>query len=368
MGLADGAPEQVARDEDGGAHRRAADPARLARAAGTRGGGARGGRARVVTGRGLDVRLVAVLPPIAFFVVARLELTAGVGAGLLFGFAAALTVAGLAWLAGTRLLVDSEMGFQGFSTFGVSTGSWAPFWTVNGPVRGQINLNCSSGVLSPGTIANAAIGRAMGFIIKNLGGVRKGIEDMGVMGNPLKYTAVMAENEEESPWEPLHTEYGYRREDSTIMLTFPQSYVQHYPPSNDEDGIMRSVLDNIVPGFGYSIMFPPLHAKMLASFGWTKQDIRDFICEYKRVPATQRGRSIGQAAPKLFKGHVTAREGDTLPLIRDPRVIRGGRGAMRLKDRSSPRTATSRCSPLPGSWKTSRSSAISRACSRRAAV
>ncbi len=234
-------------------------------------------------------------------------------------------------LAGTQLLLDSEMGFQGFSTFGVSTGSWAPFWTVNGPVRGQINLNSSSGVLSPGNIANAAIGRALGFVIKNLGGVRKGIEDMGVMGNTMKYTAVMAENEEESPWEPLHTEYGFTREDSTLMLTFPQSYVQHYPPSNDEDGIMRSVLDNIVPGFGYSIMFPPLHARTLASFGWTKQDIRDFICEYKRLPATRRGRAMGQETPKLFKGHVTAREGDTLPLIRDPRVIRvlvaGGPGS-----------------------------------------
>jgi len=40
---------------------------------------------------------------------------------------------------------------------------------------------------------------------------------------------------------------------------------------------------------------------------------------------------MGQSAPKLFKGHVTAREGDTLPLVRDPRVIRvlvaGGPGS-----------------------------------------
>jgi hypothetical protein len=234
-------------------------------------------------------------------------------------------------ITGTKLLLDSEPGFQGFCTFGVSTGSWSPFWVVNGPVRGQINLNSSSGVLSPGNIANAAIGRAMGFIIKNLGGIRKGIEDMGVMGNPMKYTAVVAENEEESPWEPLHTEYGFSREDSSLMLSFPQSYIQHYPPSNDEDGIMRSVLDNIVPGFTYSIMLPPLHAGTLASFGWTKQDIRDFICEHKRLPALQRGRALGQEAPKLFKGHITAREGDTVPLVRDPRVIRvlvaGGPGS-----------------------------------------
>ncbi len=59
-------------------------------------------------------------------------------------------------------------------TYGTSTGSWAPFWIVNGPVRRDARINCSSGALSPGDIANAAIGRAMGLILKNIGGARKG--------------------------------------------------------------------------------------------------------------------------------------------------------------------------------------------------
>jgi hypothetical protein len=46
-----------------------------------------------------------------------------------------------------------------FDTFEVSTGSWAPFFAINGPIRHQIHINCSSGALSPGDIANAAIGR-----------------------------------------------------------------------------------------------------------------------------------------------------------------------------------------------------------------
>ncbi|MCJ7604734.1 MAG: hypothetical protein MUO19_01700 [Dehalococcoidales bacterium] len=170
-------------------------------------------------------------------------------------------------IAATSLLLESEMGFLGFCTFGVSTGSWSPFWVINGPIRNAINLNSGSGTLSPGNIANATIGRAMGFIIKNVGGIRKGIEDMGVMGNPMKYTMVMAENEEESPWEPLHTEYGMKKEDNSVMVSFPQSYIQHYPPSNDEDGFMHSVTDNMVPGMVYTIIFPPLHAKTPASSG-----------------------------------------------------------------------------------------------------
>ena len=79
-------------------------------------------------------------------------------------------------IAAVQALMDPRSRFD---TFGVSTGSWAPFFVINGPIRKDIHINCSSGALSPGDIANAAIGRAVGLIVKNIGGVRKGIEDMG---------------------------------------------------------------------------------------------------------------------------------------------------------------------------------------------
>jgi len=45
---------------------------------------------------------------------------------------------------------------------------------VNGPIRNDIKVNSGTGALSPGDIANAAIGRSLGLIIKNIGGARKG--------------------------------------------------------------------------------------------------------------------------------------------------------------------------------------------------
>ena len=63
-----------------------------------------GDRTRAATGRLLDWMLYLVLPPVSFFIVARLELTAGIGAGLAFGLAIALIVGGLAWVVGERLL------------------------------------------------------------------------------------------------------------------------------------------------------------------------------------------------------------------------------------------------------------------------
>jgi hypothetical protein len=194
-------------------------------------------------------------------------------------------------------------------------------------------VNHSSGAFSPGNIANATIGRAMGLIIKNIGGVRKGVEDMGVMGNPMKYSMVIAENEEETPWEPLHVEYGYKQEESTITLSFPQTYLQHWPYGSDAEGILRAVTDTIIRGMRYTIIFTPPHAKNLAREGWTKQDIKEFISEYARITGSRFNSmpAIGGIRPGIYNGKISARETDTVALIRDPRFIRiivaGGPGA-----------------------------------------
>ena len=54
-------------------------------------------------------------------------------------------------IAAVQALADPE---NRFDTFEVSTGSWAPFFAINGPIRHDIHVNFSSGALSPGNIAN----------------------------------------------------------------------------------------------------------------------------------------------------------------------------------------------------------------------
>jgi hypothetical protein len=156
---------------------------------------------------------------------------------------------------------------------------------------------------------------------------------MGVMGNPMKYSMVIAENEEDSPWEPLHVEYGYKKEESTITVSYPQSYLQHWPFSSDAEGILRAVIDYIIRGMRYTFIFTPPHAKNLAREGWTKENIKEFISEYARMQGF-RFNSMPPVAginPGLYKGKLSIRETDTVPIIRDPRFIRiivaGGPGA-----------------------------------------
>jgi predicted permease len=63
-----------------------------------------GGVARRAAGRLLDLMLYVGMPFVAFFSMASLKLTAGIGAGLATGYVIAAVVTTAAWLVGTRLL------------------------------------------------------------------------------------------------------------------------------------------------------------------------------------------------------------------------------------------------------------------------
>ncbi len=185
-------------------------------------------------------------------------------------------------IAGVKAMVSKS----GMSGSAVSTGSWAPFWIINGPVRDDLHINSGFGVLSPGVIANATIGRAFSLIIKNIMGVRREIEDMGVLGNPAKYTMVVAENEEENPWEPLHVEQGLQKEDSAITVWSPNCYQQLSSYATDDMGILNTIVYNLIPQrFGQlGIMFTPVNANILANRGWNKSDIKKYIIDNSSVP------------------------------------------------------------------------------------
>jgi hypothetical protein len=170
-----------------------------------------------------------------------------------------------------------------FDTFEVSTGSWAPFLAINGPIRQDIHINYGSGALSPGNIANAAIGRAVGMIAKNIGGARKGVEDMGVIGNPSKYSLVIGESEEESPWEPLQVERGFKKEDSTVTVFFPNGYAQSVPRETSAQGIAQSLAD-MGPWNMSCLIVIPSHAKVLSGEGWTKKKLKEYILQNARSP------------------------------------------------------------------------------------
>jgi hypothetical protein len=108
----------------------------------------------------------------------------------------------------------------GVSGRGSTTSSAAAMCVVNGPVRHELNMNCGIGALGPYNHANATIGRAYALQSQNLqGGSEPGLTYLGSQGNNYAYNSItFAENEERSPWEPLHVSHGFAVSDSTVTM------------------------------------------------------------------------------------------------------------------------------------------------------
>jgi hypothetical protein len=105
---------------------------------------------------------------------------------------------------------------------GSTSSSASAMVVVNGPIRGEIGMNAGIGAMGPYNHANATIGRAYGLLSQNLqGGSEPGVTFMGSQGNNYTYNNItFAENEERSPWEPLHVQKGFKPGDSTVSIFF----------------------------------------------------------------------------------------------------------------------------------------------------
>jgi hypothetical protein len=90
---------------------------------------------------------------------------------------------------------------------------------------------------------------------------------------------VIGEDEEASPWEPLSVERGFKKEDNTVTVFFPNTFIQTVPVGTDAQGILDT-LSGMVGGTMSSLILIPSWAKVLSSEGWTKQKVRDYLAAH----------------------------------------------------------------------------------------
>jgi hypothetical protein len=164
----------------------------------------------------------------------------------------------------------------------------APLIIVNGPAR----INCgpvssSYGALGPGHRANASIGRALRLTMMNIGGARPGSSDMALLGHPGKFTYCLAEDEENSPFPPLHVSLGYQEDDSVVTVVGAEAphSVLHSGDGDDPDnykgllemlaiGVANEATNNAILTSGTAtIVLNPEHALVLEKAGLTREDI-----------------------------------------------------------------------------------------------
>ena len=220
-----------------------------------------------------------------------------------YGAATPLRLAANAVMAGCRpeyfplvMLAIEALAEEPFNLYGVqaTTHSCSPLLIFNGPIATELRLNCGHGAFGPGGQANATIGRAVRLALVNLGGSSPGVGDMATYGSPAKYSYCTAENAAASPWEPLHVERGFPAQASTVTVVAAE------PPHNVNDhesttagGVMKT-LAGTVATTGVNninnrlsepvILFGPEHAATVASGGFSKQDVKEYLYEHARVP------------------------------------------------------------------------------------
>ena len=120
-----------------------------------------------------------------------------------------------------------------------------------------------------------------------------GILDRSTQGQAAKYTFCVAENEAESPWEPLHVERGFNASESTVTVTAADgTHNLNDHVSHDAAGILNTLcnsMNDMGANNSYlygqpTIAFGPEHAAILADENLSKADIQQHIFEHVRLP------------------------------------------------------------------------------------
>jgi len=168
-----------------------------------------------------------------------------------------------------------------------------PLVIVNGPITARLGVAGGPNALGNGHRANAVIGRAVRLVLQNVGGARPGREDRATLGHAGKFTYCLAENEAQSPWEPLHVERGFGRDDSTVTVCgseAPHNVNDH--GSTGGETLMAALAgtaattgsNNIYLAGDPLVILGPEHAQTIASSGWSKAEFKRRFWEAARVP------------------------------------------------------------------------------------
>jgi hypothetical protein len=189
-------------------------------------------------------------------------------------------------IAAVEAIGDPRWSYHGPGT---STGGAGVLMIVNGPIARELDVNSGDNLFGPGWRANLTIGRAVRLVMRNVCGSRPGTLDRGTVGHPGRLSYVIAENEVDSPWTPLHVERGLRPEQSAVTVMAAEGPHQFYNQlSSTAEGVLTTLADdmrisgNVMGQSQYVVVVAGEHMKTIAGDGWTKADIRRFLFEHTK--------------------------------------------------------------------------------------
>ncbi|MGE0558834.1 MAG: hypothetical protein AB7E73_15085 [Burkholderiales bacterium] len=218
-----------------------------------------------------------------------------------WGEATPLRLAANAVMAGCRpeyfpllMLAIEAMCEEPLNLYGVqaTTHLCAPLVIVNGPVVQELDINCGHNAFGPGHQANATIGRAIRLALVNIGGAIPALGDMSTFGSPAKYTYLAAENEAESPWQPLHVERGVPKGASAVTVIGAEClHNVNDHESLSAEGILMTIAGTMATTGNNDVYYAaqplvimsPEHAKTVAG-GFSKAEAKRFLQQHATLP------------------------------------------------------------------------------------
>jgi hypothetical protein len=171
-----------------------------------------------------------------------------------------------------------------------TTGTPAIATIVHGPLARTLSMNAGANCLGPGNRANAAMGRAISLVLRNVGGARPITGDMATMGQPGKYTFCFAEGDAD-----ILPSFAARRgldADANAVTVLGVSGTMEVLPTGDGDtpeailkamaaamtagGAVASAGRHREPGEQFFLLPPELVGK-IHNRGWDLARIQDYL-------------------------------------------------------------------------------------------
>ena len=239
-------------------------------------------------------------------------------------------------IAAVRAILDPRFDLTEMQA---TTHCTAPLIIINGPARLDHGPVASGfGALGPGHRANASIGRALRLAMMNIGGGRAGESDMALLGHPGKFTYCLAEDEENSPFPPLHVDLGFAPDDSVVTVIGAEAPHSVLFSGDGDDpqrhqrlleglatGLANIATNNaVLTGGAAVVVLNPEHADVLAGAGLGRWEIAEHLHDLCSHPVSELSRYAPSFAPRRRDAQATASRRHCFASAKDIIILTAG--------------------------------------------
>ncbi len=245
--------------------------------------------------------VVAVVPPDLVEVSVEKVAIAAVMAGCKPEF--------LPWvLTAVEAVCNDEFNMHGLLATTMPVG---PVIVCSGPGTRAIGMNSGVNVLGQGNRANLTIGRALQLLVRNVGGGRPGEVDRAAHGMPGKLSFCFAENDAESPFATLASQFGIEPGADAVTVFAgegPRCIVDQLsrtPESLAESfaGALQAMHHHkLAMAFDALLVIGPEHARVFTDAGWDRERLLFELHMRLATPATELERGANGIAEGIPAG------------------------------------------------------------------